>query len=266
MEKMEEMEKMVERVLSAINTSKNGLVFTTKKGESFSIKKNEDGSYSIIKEGEKRKSRKGIDLSSLINILNTEAMKDPIRKKFRELEKESKKLDTIRKENIKTIDKMNITPDEKDRLRMLVRQITMPSWKVGSLNKVYVRDAEREDRARDYLENKDKYETRRCELFYKAEEVLANLELADGQTEKDELIERAKKLVEEADAIPRMPDVLEYISLGSGGEIQLVKVKEIGEGIFCNDRQPMTIEQVAEFIKDKDVELDQDLVNDYYNR
>ena len=249
------MEEKIRKIIESINTSVLGEEFEVNGKNIKFIHDKENNSYSIISDG---KNQTDITLNELLALLNIPSLQEAIEHQYSELEKENNEVKEKRESYFSEIDSMEIPDEEKNNLKALVMQITIPGKKVGLRNRVPVIDPELEQRREDFQEHQVEYDTRRNNLLKRIDIASKQLDSAN-ESEKQVAREDLDNLYKQLSSIPSMPDVIgQDIRIGEYGGIQLVTA--IDANITIHDYKDMTIKEVAEFVRGKKLGLDEKLI------
>ena len=246
------MEENVKTVLDYINTSITG-VFLSVDGKGISFSYDKEKKNYIMRNGTKSQE---ISLNELLVLLNRPELQGPVEEEAKRIEEETRRMKALKQKYFEEIDALDIPEEEKERLRAAVRQMVLPSSKSGMGNRVPVVDPKLEEMREEYFAHRETYDAQREAL------INAIAELDKQAKASPEKAEEIKKEIEakwdELSTIPTAPYILsQHLRLNDSGAIQLVTALD-GVSTYHN-YQVMTIPEIAEYTKGKELRLDSEL-------
>ena len=204
------------------------------------------------------KKRQDITLNELLVLLNRPELKEAIDAKVQEIDSEKNKAAAAETQYLSEIDALDVDEEEKNRLRLLVKQILLPEDKVGMGNRVPVVDPVLEAKRQDYFDHRKEYDKQREDLLAKITELEKRAEYATVE-EAEEIQRQIDGIWEDITKIPNAPVILsQHIRTNEEGKIILVT--SLDENMNMRNYKQMTISEVSKFVKGKELQLDEELI------
>ena len=253
------MEENVKKILEYINTSIMG-VSLEYEGEMLRLSyKKEANNYSMAS----KNKFQNITLNELLVILNRPELQPAIEQEVHKIEEEQKRMAELKEKYFAEIDALDATEDEKNRLKAMVKQMVLPSAKVGMGNRVPIIDPELEAMRKDYFEHREEYDSKSSALIDEIYELNQEVQAESiSEEEKARLTKVIEEKREELGQIPAAPYILsQHYRLDDNGGVMLVTA--LDGNVTFHDYRSMNMQEVLEYTKDKELKIDHDLIQTF---
>lgn len=249
------MEEKVKKVLDYINSSIMG-VFLSVDGDAVSFSYNDETKGYTMRNGTKAQE---ISLNELLVLLNRPELKEAVEEEAKRIDEETTRLTGLKQKYTGEVDGLDIPEEDKERLKAMVKQMILPTSKVGMGNRVSIIDPKLEEAREDYISHRKEYEDKRNALITEIGKMQEQAKDASDE-EKTKLEAEIEGKWKELTSIPSAPSILsQHFRLNDSGDIQLVTT--IDGNMTFHDYQVMSMDQIAEFVQDKEIKVDPELLD-----